>query len=193
VARICNERPLVEVEVHIGDSGGLVERIAEGHYDFAIVVGDSPLKAGRLIGEPIGEDELLVVAAANWHPELRSVTVEELAEFPFIDSPQGLIRRIFVDDALRKLGLSDRKIAASLDHPEAVKRVTEAGLGVTILFRSAVAKELATGTLRELPIDGVHLAGSLYLVRRRDKLFSAFQQYLAEQIREHLAMQPSQH
>ena len=186
VARICMERPQVGIDVHIADSGGLVGRIADGHFDFAIIVRDSSPTEPGLSGEVIGEDELLVVAAPDWRPDIETVSIEELGDVPFVDSPKGLIRRVFVDEALHKVGLADRRIVASLDHPEAVKRATQAGLGVAILFRSAVSAELQAGTLREVPIEDVHLGGELYLVHRNDKVFSAFQTYVIDAVKEHL-------
>lgn len=52
-----------------------------------------------------------------------------------------------MDRRLRGLGVVQRNVVLQLGHPEAMKRATQDGLGVALLFRSAVQQELRVGTL----------------------------------------------
>jgi DNA-binding transcriptional LysR family regulator len=56
-----------------------------------------------------------------------------------------------------------------LDNIEAAKKMVERRLGVALLPRTAVAGEVAAGTLRRVPIaDGIPLRRRLVAMRRHD-------------------------
>ena len=61
------------------------------------------------------------------------------------------------------------------------------GLGVALLFRSAVQAELRAGTLCELPVEGVDLAVPVFVVARKGKTFSPVHRALIDEIRATLA------
>ena len=113
------------------------------------------------------------------------MSVDDLRTLPFIEAPEGIIRRTFVDRQLRGLGVVQRNVVLQLGHPEAMKRATQDGLGVALLFRSAVQEELRSGTLCELPVDGVDLA--VPAVARKGKTFSPVHRALIDEIRAAMA------
>jgi DNA-binding transcriptional LysR family regulator len=187
LSRFREERPLVDIALNILDAEHALADTEAGENDFAVVVVDTDPASRGLDTERIGEEELVVVAARDGDPVASRITVDELASLSFVEAPQKLIRRQFVDRQLQQIGIRDRNVAIELGHPEAMKRATAAGRGVAVLFRSAVRAELASGDLREIEVDGVHLTGPVYLVYRKDKLFSAVHRDLIEAIRRHYA------
>jgi DNA-binding transcriptional LysR family regulator len=84
---------------------------------------------------------------------------------------------------LHRAGIRPREVTIDLGHPEAVKYAVKSDLGVSILFRSAVADELESGTLRELKLEGVELALDVYLVYLDGKRFAPAHEELIERIR----------
>jgi DNA-binding transcriptional LysR family regulator len=92
-----------------------------------------------------------------------------------------------VERRLRAAGVIERNIVLQLGHPEAMKRAVQEGLGVTLLFRTAVARELEQGLLREVRVAGVDVAVPIALVYRKGKSFSALHKRLMAEIRESLA------
>jgi DNA-binding transcriptional LysR family regulator len=52
---------------------------------------------------------------------------------------------------------------------QAIKSTVEAGLGISILSRLTVGKELKQGDLREVKIEGVHLTRNLWLVNKKQR------------------------
>ena len=116
------------------------------------------------------------------------MSVEELAQLPFVEAPRGLIRRSFVESQMHRIGIFERTIAIEMGHPEAMKHATRAGLGVAVLSYTSVARELERGELARLDVEGVHELGfPAYLVHRKDKFFSALHEELMERIREFFA------
>ena len=128
----------------------------------------------------------MIVAGVDHGPEADAITVEELAGLPFIDSPHGWIRRRIVDKQLDGVGIREREVVIELGHPEAMKRAAEAGLGVALLFASAVRAELETGRLREIELLDAALSMPIQLIYRKDKLFSAIQRDLMTAIEQDL-------
>ena len=189
LSRFRRERPLVDIVLNILDTEHAIADTEAGENDFAVVIGEADPVSRGLRVEKLGEDELVVVAAADGEPAESRITRSQLATLSFVDAPQKLLRRQFVDRQLQQIGIRDRRVSIELGHPEAMKRATAAGLGVTVLFRSAVRAELASGQLREIEVEGVRLSGPIYLIYRKDKLFSAVHRALIEAIRDEFAEQ----
>jgi DNA-binding transcriptional LysR family regulator len=190
LSRFREERPLVDIVLHILDTEHAVADTEAGEHDFAVVVVEADPGSRGLRAEKLGDDELVVVAAPDREPTESRITVDQLAKLSFVEAPQKLLRRQFVDQQLQRIGIRDRKVSIELGHPEAMKRATAAGLGVAVLFRSAVRGELASGELREIEVEDVDLSGPVYLVYRKDKLFSAVHRELIDAIRAEFAPAP---
>jgi DNA-binding transcriptional LysR family regulator len=186
LAGFLRERPAVEVRIDIGAAAQSIAGTEAGENDFSVVVIEAATTNHGLVTEQIGAEELVLVAPPHGLPEDDSVTVDGLRSLPFIEAQKGTLRRTFIDQELARIGLPDRRVAAELGHPEAMKLLVGAGLGVSFLFRCAVSRELADGTLREVAIPDVHLVGPVFLVHRKDKLFSAVHRALIQDIRAHV-------
>ena len=55
---------------------------------------------------------------------------------------------------------------------DAVKRAVEAGLGVSVLSRGVIQRELSAGVLRILPLAGREMYRKFFLVHRKEKYLS---------------------
>lgn len=186
VTRFRRQRPLVELQLNITDSDHAVEEAEAGESDFAVVFLEGEPANPGLEGHPLGREQFVIVGGVGHPPETDSITVEQLSGLPFIDSPHGWIRRRIMDQQLESVGIRERNVVIELGHPEAMKRAAEAGLGVALLFRSAVRAELETGRLREITLSDATLSVPIQLVHRRDKLFSAIQRELMTEIEDDL-------
>jgi DNA-binding transcriptional LysR family regulator len=190
LATFLAEHPAVEIRVDVTVAAQAIAGTEAGENDFSLVVIQMPTRNQGLVTERIGSEQLVVVAAPNGSPDSGTVTVEELGTFSFVEAPTGTLRRSFTDRELVRIGIPDRRVVVELGHPEAMKQMVAAGLGVCCLFRSAVDRELADGSLRELTIDGITMEGPIYLIHRKDKLFSAAQRDLIDALRSYLGPLP---
>lgn len=172
VSRFHADRPLVHVQLNIWNTEHALDTTRTGETDFAIVIADEEPSGQGLTAELIGEDEIIVVSGHVAAPGDEPLTPSALAALPFIETPGGRMRRSFVDDQLSRLGIGERRIVMELGHPEAMKWAVKENLGVSLLFRSAVAAELERGELREVDVEGARFAMPVFLVHRRGKLFT---------------------
>ena len=190
MTRFREQNPRAELRLSISDTEHAIEDTRAGILDFAVIVSEAGLELPGMVAEQVGSDEIVFVTAPDAGPDHDTLTPEELARLPFIEAPVGIIRRTFVDRQLSRLGITDRHVVLELGHPEAMKRATATGLGVTLLFRSAVAEELADGSLRELHVLGADVTVPVYIVRRSGKFLSPLHEGLIREIRAELAPVP---
>jgi DNA-binding transcriptional LysR family regulator len=175
-------RPEARVTLHVSDSEDAQRAAESGECDFAVVTGGSRLVAGALRAEQIGSHDLVLVASADERRVGDSVEPAELAQLPFVCSPPGRPRRRLTDEAMAEIGIAERTVMIELGHPEALKTVTGMGLGVALLMRASVERELQAGVLREVEIVGTHLTLPIAVVHRTDKRFTPIQRQLLDEV-----------
>jgi DNA-binding transcriptional LysR family regulator len=174
--------PSVAITLSVSDPEHALDAIESGECDFAVVVADTPPRNTALRAEVIGREEIVLVAAPDYEPELVSLPAAALADAPLVSSPAGHARRGLIDRQLASLGVHPGNVVIELGHPEAMKRATHDGLGFCLLFRTAVERELEQGDLREVPIDDQQLSVPLMSVLRAGKRMSPIQQELFEAV-----------
>jgi DNA-binding transcriptional LysR family regulator len=182
VTEFKQRHPSVEIDLIISDSGTVYDETQRGKNDFAVVIAAEPpfgLHAEVLCYEP------LVLFTSPRHPLARAgrVTMEALAQEPFVCAPVGDGRPQLIESMFQRLGFS-RRLVMTVGHPEGIKEAVRQGIGVAMLFRCAVRRELATGELAEIAIEGHALAHPFLLLHTDRKRFSPVQRRLIEFMRE---------
>jgi DNA-binding transcriptional LysR family regulator len=83
------------------------------------------------------------------------VSVEDFRKYAYITREEGSGSRSVIDTYIREQGLSysDLKVVMELGSPEAIKMAVESDVGVAIVSRTTLSKELQLGTLRAIPLD----------------------------------------
>lgn len=156
VAQLGLRHPALRLQISIENSDRVIGSLLAGAADIGYVEDD--VAHPGVVLEPLLEDELVVVAASSHRfAALDEVTLEDLASEPLVFREPGSGTRHIAEQQLQAAGLPTRRlrIAAELTGIEAIKAAVEAGLGVSILSRATLAKELALGTLVARPIAGV--------------------------------------
>jgi len=151
VKRLIERYPHVELSVVEDDSDAVLTRLEQRHIDVAFVGSRRPSPALRYV--PVAQDRLVVVAAAD--AERGAQDASAWASLPFVLREEGSGTRQALERALERLGLSaDRlKVAAVSSSTESAMALAEAGVGVTVVSRWALALPRALTTIAELPTD----------------------------------------
>jgi len=156
------DHPNVAVEVEIGSTGAILDRLLAGHVQLALVGEAEPNDRLRL--EPFIADEIVGVAKPGLL-RLRNgrATARDLSD-------QTLLVREARSSTRQ---VSERALAAAriwptrtweLDSSEAIKRAAREGLGIAFLSRYAVAEEIERGELEAFRI-GAPLLRNLHVAR----------------------------
>ncbi len=176
--------PRMEPLLMIGNSDRILDGVIRGTLDVGILAEEVVHR--ELYQEKILQDRLVLIAAPD-HPIVREkkVTPEVLFRYPFIAREQGSGTRKETEVGLEKAGIPPRKLRISmrLGSGEAIKGAVEANLGISILSRWAIRKELRLGTLKIVPMQDVRLVRDFKLIRYRKKQLSPSQEHFIDFLR----------
>ncbi|VFT76602.1 LysR family transcriptional regulator YeiE [Klebsiella aerogenes] len=176
IARYRHDFPELPVELSVGNSLDVINAVADLRVDFGLIEG--PCHAADIIAEPWLEDELVVFAAPDSPLLAGEVTLQQLAEAPWILREHGSGTREIVDYVLLS-HLPAFHMGMELGNSEAIKHAVRHGLGISCLSRRVIAEQLASGTLAELKVPLPRLTRTLWRIHHRQKHISkALQRFL---------------
>jgi len=180
--------PQVQTRMAVANSETIVNRVADHSIDLGLI--ESPSNASNVQIEVCAEDELVMICAPGYKlAKQKEVAPREIAGEPYISRESGSGTRDFADAYFRRSGIApeDLNIVMELGSPEAIKGVVETGIGIAIMSRATVAKELRLGALVAIPLAPC-LLRPLSLVFPREKfrsrLLSTFVDFTTRRMRE---------
>ncbi|MBS1854148.1 MAG: LysR family transcriptional regulator [Acidobacteria bacterium] len=152
------QNPLLEVRVATHNTERVIEDVVAEQCALGLIEG--PPRRRDVTVEPLLEDELVVIAPPSheWAAQ-GEIEPTQLRSVPLLLREQGSGSRLVAELALRKAGLRPRDlhVILELDMTEAIKSGVEAGLGIGIVSRWTVRKELELGTLAVIPVRGLRM------------------------------------
>jgi DNA-binding transcriptional LysR family regulator len=149
LAAFREANPGVRLAMEVANTAEIAARLESGGLDLACVEG--PVHGANLNVSNWRDDRLAVIAAPRHLWTLRPPSREELAAAPWIMREKGSGTREVFEAAMRSASIVPI-VLMELGHTEAIKKAVEANLGIGCLSRLAVARELAAGTLVEVPV-----------------------------------------
>ncbi|HYV06764.1 MAG TPA: LysR family transcriptional regulator [Blastocatellia bacterium] len=159
--------PQVQVDIHRAITRSITERIMDGSLDFGIVT--MPVKHPRLEVLTIHHDELaLVVGPQHRLASRRSVKMSELEEEPFILHRVGTTTRERLVKHFNEGGVK-LKVTMELASIETIKRFVSIGMGISIVPRLCIAREVEEESLRALTIRDARFRRQLGLIYNKDR------------------------
>ena len=163
--------PNVSLSIESGWFAEITRRLVTYDLDLGLVVIVSPKMDGfpELMSVPLTSSDLVFVASAH-HPlsKKREITWDELKEVSWILSQDGCQIRGYIEKKLKELGKA-MKVEVEIIGFELQKQLTQLGLGITLLPKTFVMKEVQQGSLKILKVKGTKLQGYSCVVFRKDK------------------------
>lgn len=159
--------PKVDIEIDVGATSRPIEALIDGTIDIALAY--SVPAAGRLASRHLFEDELVAVVRPSHHysgkPYLKATdfSSETLIVYSPPSEEQFLFRSV-----LMPAGVRPAKVL-SVQLTEAIVELVKAGLGIGVLYRWAVQRELEAGHLRAVAITRAGLIRDWQVVYRNEK------------------------
>ena len=163
------QHPDVNLRLKVSNTEGIVSMVENNVIDLGVV--EAPVANKNLLVEVCQEDELVLVIPAD-HPlaQCETVAAAELVGYPFICREEGSGTREVVTEYLNAQGIdrTDMNECLELGSSESIKGAVEAGMGVSILSRATLSKELELGMLAAVRLDPP-LTRPFSFVRQRQK------------------------
>ncbi len=170
--------PEVKPILRIGDSAGIVQAVLDGEVELGFVGFKG--QDGRLSFHRIWKDEM-VLAVPKGHPwtRLKAVNLSDLKSQGFISREGGSgTLRSFRNLVSRKRKEPEKllNVIMELGSTEAIKEALIAGLGISILSRTSIRREIQDGLLKDIPIQGLKLERDFYQIFHRHRTLSPVSQ-----------------
>lgn len=162
--------PEAEIVLQVHSTDRICERLLQNLLDVAVVTG--PVEVGSVVVADLCEDELYLIVSPS-HPFAVRATVsrQEVAAEPFVVPEPGSRTRRLIQRAIESHGLK-LQIAMQLPGTEEVKKAVEANLGVAMVSKHAVTRELALGALHRVTVHDLEIHRPIQSLHRRGRRLS---------------------
>jgi len=169
------EYPQVAVTVETGWGHEVLGRVASHDLDLGLVVLTSPQPSDAAQWRCFALDsaETAFVAAPN-DPRVKksALTFEEFSKLPLILNHEGCLYRRYLTQRFAERG-APMNVAVEVIGFDIEKKLTQLGLGVSLMSKLIVAKELKEKSLKTFKVKGLQLQSYSCVVYRRDKYIHA--------------------
>ncbi len=177
VAGFRRRYPDVHVSIYVMSRRAAVDRLLEVRADVAVVSARFPHP--DLEFQPFLEDQVILIVPPD-HPwaDGRTVTPQMLLTVPFImrESTAGTYEVLVEGLAQHGIHVEQLQVVLTLANAEAIEMSVEAGIGVAFVSKLAAARGLALGKVVAVPVEGMALKRSIYMVRHQRHPGSLLQQ-----------------
>ncbi|MDV7764823.1 LysR family transcriptional regulator [Peribacillus sp. CSMR9] len=169
LGRFKKQQPEIKVTLTIKNTPRVLEDLSNDVIDLALVEG--LVENTDFIVEKFADDKLILVCPPDhtWR-DRKEIQVEELGNERMIWRESISGTRLIVENMLRERGVLEKiENYMEIGSTQAIKSAVEAGLGISILPRLSLARELDQGFLREVGISGINITRDLWLVRKNKR------------------------
>ena len=146
--------PEVSIHLKVSNTDGIVSMVENNTIDLGVV--EAPVTNKNLVVDECRMDQLVaIVPPQHETADKKVIKLSELLEYPFICREEGSGTREVINEYMgRAQGCANGlNIAMELGSPEAVKGAVEAGMGISVVSRATIQKELRLGTLVAIELD----------------------------------------
>lgn len=146
--------PEVSIHLKVSNTDGIVSMVENNAIDLGVV--EAPVSNKNLVVDECRRDQLVAIVPPN-HPKAKEQVVKltELMEYPYICREEGSGTREVIAEYIHKScdGTDSLNVVMELGSPEAVKGAVEAGMGISVVSRATIQKELKLGTLVAIDLE----------------------------------------
>jgi DNA-binding transcriptional LysR family regulator len=146
--------PDVNLRLKVSNTDGIVSMVEHNVIDLGVV--EAPVTNKNLAVDVCRTDRLVAIVPPNHALADRdSVALSTILEYPYICREEGSGTREVVLEYLREAGFDPGQlnIIMELGSLEALKGAVESGIGISIVSRATLVKEIKLGTLKVLELD----------------------------------------
>jgi DNA-binding transcriptional LysR family regulator len=167
-ARFRQRYPGIQVSILTCTPEHVVPRLLEEEANLSVVSSEK-VCGNELECQEFFKDSITLIVSASHPWALRqSIEPEELLEEPLIiREPTSGTRRVMLTElAQHDITLDDLNVFLELGNAEAIVRTISAGYGISFVSTLATACPRQQGYVVEVPVAGLELRRTIYMIRR---------------------------
>ncbi len=175
IAAIREKYPLITPSITIGNSREIGDLVYSHQLDVGIIEGDYPARDMQV--DSFTEDEMVIVASPSHHKVNSGKTLEQEM---WVVREEGSGTREATEKMLKNLDIEPTQKLA-FGSTQLIKESVEAGIGISILSKWTIRKELELGTLQILEIPNFTYSRTFSILMRspfQTKVLEVFLDYV---------------
>ncbi|MCE5264716.1 MAG: LysR family transcriptional regulator [Deltaproteobacteria bacterium] len=178
IDRFGRVNPRVRLSMDILPTELIVEKTATLANDIGFI--SYPVPHKKLVSREILEDSYQLIVPPG-HPFAAKASIEpaDLSGQHLIVHEKGSAPRQSIEAYIRRHNVNI-SIPLESSNNEAIKTAVEEGMGVAVITRRVVSKELRMGTLKAIPLSDPVMMRKFYMIHHKDKYISRSLQSLIE-------------
>jgi DNA-binding transcriptional LysR family regulator len=162
IANLSKQYPLIQPAITIGNTHEIEELVSNRTIDLGIVEGE--IKNKKLQIEVIAEDFMFIIVSAS-HPlaKRKNLKLSDLEKETWIVREKGSGTREAAEGMFAKFQFFPKKIM-EFGSTQIIKESVEAGLGISLLSKRVIHKEMSLRKLHILEIQGFPIIRNFFLI-----------------------------
>jgi DNA-binding transcriptional LysR family regulator len=170
----------LETTIIVTSGEDVERRVISGDVDIGFIA--SRPRSRSLAVSVVAEDSLALTVQTT-HPlaDRSSVRLDELSKERFIVRELGSASRALTEERVFQKR-PDWRFRLQINHIDAIKSSLEEGLGISFISKRAIDRELQSGTLAVVPVEGVDLRRPICMLTNAHKFGSKIANRLAKHI-----------
>jgi len=178
--KYMRDHPGIELSAQVAPSRYLIEDLLMNRSEFAVI--SLPCNHPKIETITLYLDRMpLVVGSGHRFAELERVTLAEVVKEPLLLFHADSISRKIVDEKLVEAGLTPGAVM-EMRSPEAMRKLVEAGVGISFLPQVVVRESVERGDLCTVEVEDVSFEREIGVAWRRGRYFGSAIRLLLEQI-----------
>jgi len=157
-----DQHPRVQFSLHSGNTAEIVQLLLANQLSIGLIEG--PARERGIHTAPFMQDELALITSPDFESD--HMSRDQFTASTLLMREHGSGSRRVVEIALQKAGFKLKcfRNVINLDSTEAIKSAVEAGLGIGVVSRWAISKELELGALKVVEVSGLKVARNFSLI-----------------------------
>jgi len=164
ISAATRRHPLLDLELHQGVTGEVLERVRDGGLDASFYYGE--LKFPSVTGMPLRDIVYRVAAPASWCERIRAANWNEIANEAWIIPPTISTHHQLVHDLLRKHGVEPSRVIEA-DQETVVGSLVLSGVGMALMREDVAKSHEAAGEV--CLWDGVQTTSTVWFIYLKDR------------------------
>ena len=171
LAKFHKEYSNINIDLLNRNTETIIQALLNEDIDIGIVEGRR--KNSSLIYKSFLSDEVVGVCSKNsFISNKKNLKLNEIIKLPIVLREQGSGTLEALKENLKKVGIkiSDLNVSIRLSGTEALKNFLKEDISLGFLPRGAISKEIETGELHVVKIEGLKIYRNFYFIQRRSSL-----------------------
>ncbi|MDQ0199970.1 LysR family transcriptional regulator [Neobacillus ginsengisoli] len=166
LAEYAGQFPLVDVQIIISNTEEVIEGVRSNQLDIGLIEGETNCHDIHI--QSFMEDEMIVVVPSNHTlSQMRLIEKDMLQNQIWISREVGSGTRTYMDKFISELGLIIKR-SFVFSSNQGVKEAVKAGLGIALLSRWTIDREIETNEIRALTLKNKKIKRPFSFVKSKN-------------------------